>query len=193
MDYDRLFYQTKIYRTQSGPCHVRAIPLRVKRILLLLGGTTSGVILAECILLIVGISYPLPYIPDLHTGTRLQPGFEAWFHKEGQAHVRINRAGFRDREHARKKPSNTFRIAVLGDSYAEAVQVPLENTFWSVLKRELHKCDALAGKTVEVLNFGVSGYGTAQEFVGVASLRLGLRPGLGAVGVYNGQRRTKQL
>lgn len=144
---------------------MRTLTLRVKRILLLLGGTTCGVILAECILRFVGLGYPLPYIPDFHTGTRLQPGFQAWFHKEGHAYVRINSAGFRDREHALRKPPNTFRIAVLGDSYAEALQVPLEKTFWSVLERELHTCDVFAGKTVEVLNFGVSGYGTAQELL----------------------------
>jgi hypothetical protein len=54
---------------------------------------------------------------------------------------------------------------VLGDSFAEAFQVPLENTFWSVLERKLRECRALSGRDVEVMNFGVSGFGTTQELL----------------------------
>ena len=36
-----------------------------------------------------------------------------------KAYVRINDDGLRDRAHTKEKPANTFRIAVLGDSYAE--------------------------------------------------------------------------
>jgi lysophospholipase L1-like esterase len=77
--------------------------------------------------------------------------------------VQINRAGFRDREHELKKPANTFRIAVLGDSFAEAVQVSREDTFWSVLERRLAAAAQFAEMDVEVLNFGISGHGTAQQ------------------------------
>jgi lysophospholipase L1-like esterase len=76
--------------------------------------------------------------------------------------VRINQDGYRDRPHAHHRPANTFRIAVLGDSFAEALQVSREETFWSVLERELQDAKALDGQSVEVLNFGVSGFGTAQ-------------------------------
>ena len=71
----------------------------------------------------------------------------------------------RDREHARAKPADTVRIAVLGDSFAEAMHVPMEQTFWSLLERKLQECNAFPGKQVEVINFGVSGYGTAQELL----------------------------
>jgi hypothetical protein len=54
---------------------------------------------------------------------------------------------------------------VLGDSYAEALQVPMEKTFWAVMERELQQCAALKGQKVEVINFGVSGYGTALELI----------------------------
>jgi hypothetical protein len=57
------------------------------------------------------------------------------------------------------------RIAVLGDSYAEARQVPMEATFWANLERDLRKCQALAGREVEAINFGVGGYGTGQELI----------------------------
>jgi hypothetical protein len=82
--------------------------------------------------------------------------------------VTINSAGMRDREHALSKPAGTLRVAVLGDSYAEAFQVPVEKNFCSVLEAELNRSAATDGLHVEVLNFGVSGYGTAQQ---LATLR----------------------
>jgi len=77
--------------------------------------------------------------------------------------VRINSAGLRDREHERPKPPGTFRVAFLGDSYTEAMQVDASEAFWAVAERELARCPALAGRPVEAVNFGVAGYGTAQE------------------------------
>ncbi|PIE31885.1 G-D-S-L family lipolytic protein [candidate division KSB3 bacterium] len=71
----------------------------------------------------------------------------------------------RDREHVVEKPPNTIRIAVLGDSYAEALQIPLETAFWKVMEHKLEEQPAFAGRRVEVINFGVSGDGTAQEFL----------------------------
>lgn len=76
----------------------------------------------------------------------------------------------RDREHTLVKPADTFRIAVLGDSFAEAFQVPAEKAFWSVLEQKAQACAAspavaFAGKKVEVLNFGVSGFSTARELI----------------------------
>lgn len=81
--------------------------------------------------------------------------------------IRINSKGFRDLERETTNPADVFRIAVLGDSFAKAFQVPVDNTFWAVLEREINnsRCNALGGKTAEVLNLGVSGYGTAQELV----------------------------
>ena len=54
---------------------------------------------------------------------------------------------------------------MLGDSYAEAVHVDMTDTFWSRLERNLSKCPVFADHQVEVINFGVSGYGTAQQLI----------------------------
>lgn len=43
--------------------------------------------------------------------------------------------------------------------------MPMEQTFWSQLERKLLECNAFPGKRVEIINFGVSGYGTAQELM----------------------------
>lgn len=113
----------------------------------------------------VGISYPIFSRIDGDLGAALRPQAEGWWKREGEAFVRINSAGLRDREHAIPKPDHVLRIAVLGDSFAEAMQVPMEDTFWAVLEREIRACTAVAGREPEVINFGVSGYGTAQELI----------------------------
>jgi hypothetical protein len=89
-----------------------------------------------------------------------------WYRKENNVYVRVNGDGLRDREHPKEKPANTIRIALLGDSYAEALQVPMEDAFWEVMRRKLDQCpDFTQERQVEVINFGVSGYGTAQELI----------------------------
>ncbi|MDA0284279.1 MAG: SGNH/GDSL hydrolase family protein, partial [Planctomycetota bacterium] len=77
----------------------------------------------------------------------------------------INSAGFRDREHSLENPQGVIRVAVLGDSYIEALQVPVEAMFASVLERELAERGAGTNQRFEVLSFGVSGFGTAQELL----------------------------
>lgn len=136
-----------------------------KKLALLVASLVLALIAVEVCLRILGVSYPLPYAPDEFCGTRLRPGFEGWWRKEGSAFVKINRHGFRHGDREPAKPPHTLRIAVLGDSYIEAFQVPDEQTFCAVLERELNDRRSFDGRTVEVLNFGVSGYGTAQELL----------------------------
>jgi len=132
---------------------------------LILFGTAIAALLAEVTLRLSGYSYPEFYQPDHSRGYSLRPGMEGWYQKEGRSYVHINSDGLRDREHSKTKPSDTIRIVVLGDSYPEALQVSQEQAFWAVLENQLQGCSALAGKKVEVINFGVSGYGTAQELI----------------------------
>ncbi len=133
--------------------------------MLLLFGLLVGWAFSEVGLRLAGVSYPSFSRYDPDTGTALRPQAEGWWTREGRTYVQINRAGLRDRDHTLTKPPRTVRIAILGDSYAEALQVPLERTFWAVMGRDLSACSAWAGHNVEVLNFGVSGYGTAQELL----------------------------
>lgn len=145
---------------------------------LTLGGLFMGVIIGEIGLRAAGIegyqkiadfadSAPTRFHtadPDL--GWKLKPGASGESKDEGASFVRVNSDGLRDREHTKAKPPNTLRVAVLGDSFTEAIQVPVEQTFWSKLERKLGNCEAVKGKkNVEVINFGVMGYGTAQELI----------------------------
>jgi hypothetical protein len=136
------------------------------KLLLILAGLILGLLVVEVGLRIVGYSFPTFYTTDADRGIALHADVEGWYRREGKNYVRINSEGLRDREHTKAKPPNTIRIAVIGDSYAEALQVPLDNAFWAVMGDELQQhCAKLAGQQVEVINFGVSGYGTAQELI----------------------------
>jgi hypothetical protein len=142
----------------------RSRKLLAKLLLILIGFGIGGVI-GEIALRVGGYSYPEFYRRDEVRGFSLAPGAEGWYRKEGEAYVRINSDGLRDREHAITKPEGVFRIAVVGDSYCEALSVSLEEAFWSVMGKKLEECGAFPGKKLEVINFGVSGYGTAQELL----------------------------
>lgn len=158
-------------RTLGGR-DVRASSIRMKRprnlkkkLLLVSFGLLFGLFMSEIFLRVVGYSFPLFYTTDYYRGFTLQPGLEGYYQREGGSYVRINSDGLRDREHAKAKPDDTVRIAVLGDSFTEAMHVPMEQTFWWLLERRLQECNAFPGKNIEVINFGVSGYGTAQELL----------------------------
>lgn len=124
----------------------------------------TSFLLAELLLRVVVPDRPLVTIPDPIAGTFRRPSLSFRYSDEGDAWVSINRHGQRDIERDQGKSGDTWRIAVLGDSYAEAFQVDLEETFWNLLETKLNECGAF-DKRVEVLNFGVSSYGTAQELL----------------------------
>ena len=128
-----------------------------------------ALVLGEAALRVAGFSYPNFWEPDPLTGSKLRPGMEGWQQDEGRAYVKINSQGLRDVEHPIAKPANTYRIAILGDSYAEAMQVPEEKAFWWLLPKRLEACHFAGGKRIETVNFGVSGYGTSHELLTLES------------------------
>ena len=67
-------------------------------------GLVVGLLIVEVGLRIAGISYPSIFDIDLLRGNALHPGAEGWQRGEGEAYVRINSQGLRDREHEFEKP-----------------------------------------------------------------------------------------
>ena len=97
-------------------------------------------------------------------GTRLVPDKEGWWTQEEhefRVPVRINSLGYRDVERSVEKPAGVERVLLIGDSHVEALQVPLEDSIGRQLEARL--LEARSG--VEVVSAGVSGYGTAGEFL----------------------------
>src|SRR5262249_5278740 len=136
-----------------------------KNVALMLASCLVMLFLFEIGLRIAKFSYPSFVEMDPVVGYRQRPNAEGGNKTEGVTWIKNNSAGLADREHTLAKPSGTYRIAVLGDSMMEARQVPFESSFSAQLERDLAASNAFPGKTPEVVNFGVSGYGTGAELV----------------------------
>jgi hypothetical protein len=151
-----------------------------------MAGLTLGLVLAEAALRVIGLSYPPFFQPDAVTGISLRPNTSGWFNQEGHGYVSISSQGTRDRERPLAKPADTYRVAVLGDSFVEALQVSADRTFVRLLEKQLRECDFQAGKTIDVMNFGVSGFGTGQELRLLETRVVGFSPDLIIVAFFPG-------
>lgn len=98
------------------------------------------------------------YLYDQMLGWRNIPN---WHAETFGRRLTINSKGLRDREYAVKKPVGTTRILVLGDSFAWGYGVSDEDIFTEVLEAKLNDHN----RNYEVLNTGVSGWGTDQEYL----------------------------
>jgi len=100
--------------------------------------------------------------------------------------ISINSHGMRDREHAVAKEPGTIRILVLGDSFMEANQVAFKDSFPSLLEAKLK---SEASGQVEVINAGVSGWGTDDELTYLTRYGFRFHPDLVLVGMtlHNGR------
>jgi hypothetical protein len=98
---------------------------------------------------IIGISL----IPNMHV-----------YHSRGcfQGEVSTNRWGMRDRDRTLQKPPGDFRIAMIGDSGVEAVQVKPDEVVNIRMEKRLRE---LGYTDIEVMNFAVEGIGTTQELL----------------------------
>jgi hypothetical protein len=136
----------------------------VLRLLLSIVSILLGLTAAEIGLRVAGIAPPEVRSYDPVRGWQLRPGAIGLQRSEGHARVTINGGGFRGPEVPIDGPRGVLRIAVLGDSFTEAMHVPYDETFCAVIERELASCP-LGGQRAQVLDFGVSGYGTGQELL----------------------------
>jgi lysophospholipase L1-like esterase len=81
-----------------------------------------------------------------------------------------NAYGHRGKFHPLSKPAGSFRILALGDSFTEGVQVGERELFSAQLESAIPH--------LEVLNAGVGGYGTVQEYLYLESEGLQFKPNL---------------
>jgi hypothetical protein len=118
--------------------------------------------LGELLVRLAGFSQTVFVWTDPVRGMAHIPGAKSVRQSNGRPWVEINRDGWRGPEVPLAAAPGTFRIALLGDSYIEAFEVPFEKTVGELLEGRL---SALRGTPVEVLNFGHGGYGTTQELL----------------------------
>jgi len=119
--------------------------------------------------------------PDAELGRRHIPGKLVTWRLEGYSSDHLNSAGLRDVEHKLEKLPGVTRIALLGDSSTEGMQVPLAKTYARVLNSAL---DAEHPGKFEVINFGCSGYSTGQELIQLEKDVVGYAPDI-TVLLYN--------
>lgn len=85
------------------------------------------------------------------------PNSEGWFARsEFRNFIKINSAGMRDREPIQEN-KDIRRIAVLGDSFTWGVGAEYGERFTELLEKQ--------DPSLDVLNYGVSGFGPTQELV----------------------------
>lgn len=135
-----------------------------------------GLLLLEPILNFAGVANDEVLDLDQATGWTLMPNRTYTYRKEGYSQSTINSHGMRDIERSVVKPAHTYRIAVVGCSLTEGNQVPIKDTYCSVLERKLNTLNP--EKHFEVLNFAVSAYTLGQEYLRLKHLAMSFHPDL---------------
>ena len=137
--------------------------------------------LAVCILALEGFFYLAQVgdgehvFPDLTVGYKIFPNKRITQRNEGFGCFKLNSFGMQNDEITVAKPPGIYRIAVFGDSYVESLQVHRKDNYLNVLAAELK---ARTGKEVQVLNFGVSNYSVAQDYLRYQTLAKQFKPDL---------------
>lgn len=134
---------------------------------------------AEIVLRVVpvpGIEYHSFYYDEL-TGGHLHPNSKKIYRRARNETIEreVNEWGYLDVHHTRERPRGTLRIGFFGDSYTEAQQVPIEDTFFRLVENDLnHRLSTGAlslttgrgtAERVETLAFGISGRSTIQSYL----------------------------
>ncbi len=140
------------------------------RLFLILVGLLLPLLILELGVRIVDLAPPAEPNPTIWTSHPLLgwwhiPHSGGIFHSdynEFETEVQINARSLRDREIGYDNPTQAFRVLSLADSFGEALQVDLEDTYHKQLEQRLG--NSLA-QPVEVLNAGVGGWGTDQEAI----------------------------
>lgn len=119
------------------------------------------------------------YLYDATLGWRNIPNWKATTHGKP---LSINSQGLRDSEHGFEKPEGVRRVLVLGDSYTWGYGVGDQEIFCHLLERRFQD----RGESVEVINSGVSGWGTDQELLYLRQEGLKYLPDVVVVALFIG-------
>ena len=95
--------------------------------------------------------------------------------------LETNSAGLRDKEYSLAKTDDTFRVAVIGDSFIMADGITIEETFHSLLEERLNK--EQEDVTYQFINFGASAYSLKQYLEVMKHKALAYDPDLILVGI----------
>lgn len=114
---------------------------------------------------------------DNDIGWRFKPhkgGVIAYPNDHVKHYLQTNSDGFRDKDFPRDKQNP--RICVFGDSFVSNIAVKDKYVFTHVLEKNI--------KNVDVLNFGVNGYGQVQEYMLIKEVINNYQPDLIVLLIY---------
>jgi hypothetical protein len=103
-------------------------------------------------------------LTDPSTGTRGIPGCDCW-EKKGESQLveyRFNSSGYRADSDFGAKPPGTYRIVMVGSSYAFGMRVPMNEALATLLPAELSK---QTGHKVELFDEAMAGMGGGPHSV----------------------------
>jgi lysophospholipase L1-like esterase len=147
---------------------------------LLLGGLLAALFIVEGgIRLYSVLWFPRMMQLDNRLGWKHAPNTRKIFVNEfgERAEVSLNEHGHRGAAYPLAKDPKKYRILVLGDSFTEGVQVGEDDVFTALLER--------SNPHFQVLNAGVGGYGTVQEYLYLESSGLKHNPDLVLLMVFD--------
>ncbi len=141
----------------------------IKKVLAVLIGIVVALVLAEVFLRVVpleGAYVRIPLVPDDAVGFIRCPNSSASFTNTCYSitDIKYNSQGFRDKEF---EDDSNFKIAILGDSFVEAIEVPVDLDTASILSKLLD---------CRTLNTGINSYGTTHELFVYRTFVKPLRP-----------------
>jgi hypothetical protein len=150
---------------------------KIKNIFKILIAQALTVVVILSIVALVGQIYAflnpsyenIDVIPDRQLGWKLVPNSiftytgVHWYKNEFKTQIKINSLGFRDKERNLKKQKDLIRMAVIGDSFVVAREVPFDKTPSQLLESYLN--ESSVSSKFEVLNFGVTGFGIQQNLL----------------------------
>ena len=147
----------------------------MKKIVFLIGfGIFSGIIVIEICLRLFKNETTLKFYDNPVFGSALVPNQEGLFvseTKEYSSKVKVNSQGWPDIEHNLAKPKDIYRMLILGDSFVENFQVPLEKRFFRQLQDKL-------GNKFEIIAMGRGNTGTGPQYLTLKNYGLKYKPDL---------------
>ena len=137
-----------------------------KKILLFFSAVSIGIIFLESVIhLLIPITYnDNTYNPDFHH-TFIPNMKRTKYYPTYTSVLKTNSKGFRGPEWDYEKQPNTTRILVLGDSVTANVAAPDQAMYTSILQKKLNENSTVHW---EVINRGIEGWGTDNEYLYLA-------------------------
>jgi hypothetical protein len=122
------------------------------------------------------------YVPGAHMKIVYATNPRNYFDADGGVEMDVNSLGFRGPDVSPQKPTGTYRILGVGDSFTFGVGVREPDTFLRRLESQFNGREN--GRRFEVLNVGVQGYNTRDEVLTLEGRWLAFNPDLVLINFY---------